>query len=187
MELNTADNNSRVIYSIAYKITKYHYSFKFTFLVKDTTQANEEYDIFGPFWVRFGKFTDPPPYLNPIQYKCCSRLRDNVYFEIKVMSLEFVTPPPPPKHYLPTHRLRFKTPLKHLKSQVISQEICLNVYTNASFEWLTKTLVGHCMHTVVVATWTEKKVIAASNMSTTTWKSWKLYRLTFLCRQNRQR
>ena len=32
-----------------------------------------------------------------------------------------------------------------------------------------------------------KNVIAASNMSTTTWISWKLYRLTFLCRQNRQR
>ena len=46
---NTADNNSRVIYSIAYKITKYHYSFKFTFLVKETTQANKEYEIFGPF------------------------------------------------------------------------------------------------------------------------------------------
>ena len=61
MELNTADNNSRVIYSIAYKITKYHYSFIFTFLVKETTQANKEYDIFGPFWVQFGKFTDPPP------------------------------------------------------------------------------------------------------------------------------
>ena len=60
MELNTADNNSRVIYSIAYKITKYHYSFIFTFLVKETTQANKEYDIFGPFLVRFGKFTDPP-------------------------------------------------------------------------------------------------------------------------------
>ena len=89
MELNTADNNSRVIYSIAYKITKYHYSFIFTFLVKENTQANKEYDISGPFWVRFGKFTDsppPPPYLNPCQYKCCSRLRDNVYFEIKVMS-----------------------------------------------------------------------------------------------------
>ena len=55
--------------------------------LKETTQANKEYDIFGPFWVRFGKFTDPPPppYLNPCQYKCCSRLRDNVYFEIKVM------------------------------------------------------------------------------------------------------
>ena len=88
MELNTADNNSRVIYSIAYKITKYHYSFIFTFLVKETTQANKEYDIFGPFWVRFGKFTDPPPpsYLNPRQYKGCSRLRDNVYLEIIVMS-----------------------------------------------------------------------------------------------------
>ena len=86
MELNTAGNSSRVIYSIAYKITKYHYSFLFTFLVKETTQANKEYDIFGPFWVRFGKFTDPPPYLNPCQYKCCGRLRDNVYFEIKVMS-----------------------------------------------------------------------------------------------------
>ena len=49
MELNIADNNSRVIYSIAYKITKYHYSFIFTFLVKETTQANKEYDIFGPF------------------------------------------------------------------------------------------------------------------------------------------
>ena len=86
MELNTADNNSRVIYSIAYKITKYHYSFIFTFLVKETTQANKEYDIFGPFWVRFGKFTDPPPYLNLCQYKCCNRLRDNVCFEIKIMS-----------------------------------------------------------------------------------------------------
>ena len=89
MELNTADNNSRVIHSIAYKITKYHYSFIFTFQVKETTKANKEYDIFGPFLVRFGKFTDPPPptpYLNPCQYKCCSRLRDNVYFEIKVMS-----------------------------------------------------------------------------------------------------
>ena len=61
MELNTADNNRRVVYSIAYKITKYHYSFIFTFLAKETTQANKEYDIFGPFWVRFGKFTDPPP------------------------------------------------------------------------------------------------------------------------------
>ena len=30
----------------------------------------------------------PPPYLNPCQYKCCSRLRDNVYFEIKVMSFQ---------------------------------------------------------------------------------------------------
>ena len=49
MELNTADNNSRVIYSIAYKLTKYHYSFIFTFLVKETTQANKEYEIFGPF------------------------------------------------------------------------------------------------------------------------------------------
>ena len=69
---------------------KYHYSFIFTFLVKETTQANNEYDIFRPFWVRFGKFTDPPPppYLNPCQYKCCSRLRDNVYFEIKVMSFQ---------------------------------------------------------------------------------------------------
>ena len=38
-----------VIYSIAYKITKYHYSFIFTFLVKETTQANKEYYIFGPF------------------------------------------------------------------------------------------------------------------------------------------
>ena len=64
--------------------------------------------------------------------------------------------PPYPKQYFLTHRLRFKTPLKHLKSQVIGQEICLNAYTNASFEWLTKTLVGHCTHTVVVATWTEK-------------------------------
>ena len=89
MELNTAGNNSRVIYSTAYKITtsKYHYSFIFTFLVKATThQANKKYDIFGPFWVRFGKFTDPPPYVNPCQYKCWSRFRDNVYFEIKVMS-----------------------------------------------------------------------------------------------------
>ena len=86
MELNTTDNNSWVIYSIAYKITKYHYSFIFIFLVKETTQANTEYDIFGPFWVRFSKFKDPPPYRNPCQYKCCSRLRDNVYFEIKVMS-----------------------------------------------------------------------------------------------------
>ena len=90
MELNTADNNSRVIYSIAYKITKYHYSFIFTFLVKETTQANKEYDIFGPFWVRFGKFTDPPPTISKslsIQM-LYSRLRDNVYFEIKVMSFQ---------------------------------------------------------------------------------------------------
>ena len=28
---------------------KYHYSFIFTFLVKETTQANKEYEIFGPF------------------------------------------------------------------------------------------------------------------------------------------
>ena len=45
--------------------------------------------------------------------------------------------PPHPKQYFPTHNLSFKTPLKHLKSQVIGQEICLNVYTNASFEWCT--------------------------------------------------
>ena len=50
--------------------------------------------------------------------------------------LEFVKPPPPPppppppQQYFPTHRLRFETPLKHLKSQVIGQEICINVYTN---------------------------------------------------------
>ena len=44
--------------------------------------------------------------------------------------LEFVNPPPPPQQYFPTHRLRFETPLKHLKSQVIGQEICINVYTN---------------------------------------------------------
>ena len=37
---------------------------------------------------------------------------------------------PPPQQYFPTHRLRFETPLKHLKSQVIGQEICINVYTN---------------------------------------------------------
>ena len=43
--------------------------------------------------------------------------------------LEFVNPPPP-QQYFPTHRLRFETPLKHLKSQVIGQEICINVYTN---------------------------------------------------------
>ena len=63
MELNTADNNSRVIYSIAYKITKYHYSFIFTFLVKETTQANEEYEIFGPFFESdsVSLQTPPPP------------------------------------------------------------------------------------------------------------------------------
>ena len=38
--------------------------------------------------------------------------------------------PPTPQRVFPTHRLRFKTPLKHL----IGQEICLNVYTNASFK-----------------------------------------------------
>ena len=94
MELNTADNNSWVIYSIAYKITKYHYSFIFTFLVKETTQANKDCDIFGHFGSDSVSLQTPPPppphppppYLNPCQYKCCSRLRDNVYFEIKVMS-----------------------------------------------------------------------------------------------------
>ena len=44
-----------------------------------------------------------------------------------IITWNSLTPPPPPhpKQYFPTHRLRFKTPLKHLKSQVIGQEICL--------------------------------------------------------------
>ena len=54
-----------------------------------------------------------------------------------IITWNSLTPPPHPKQYFPTHRLRFKAPLKHLKSQVIGQEICLNVYTNASFEWCT--------------------------------------------------
>ena len=163
MELNTANNNSRVIYSIAYKITKYHYSFIFTFLVKETTQANKEYDIFGPFWVRFGKFTDPPPYLNPCQYKCCSRLRDNVYFEIKVLSLEFVKRPPP-QQYFPTHRLRFKNPSQTLeKSSNLLK--CLN---KCIFRVINKDSSGplhaHCCRCNL----NRKKVIPASNMNTTT-------------------
>ena len=36
----------------------------------------------------------------------------------------------------------------------------LDPHLHASFEWLTKTLVGHCMHTVVDATWTEKKLLS---------------------------
>ena len=54
-----------------------------------------------------------------------------------IITWNSLTPHPHPKQYFPTHRLRFKTPHKHLKSQVIGQEICLNVYTNASFEWCT--------------------------------------------------
>ena len=46
-----------------------------------------------------------------------------------IITWNSLNPPPHPKQYFPTHRLRFKTPLKHLKSQVIGQEICLNVYT----------------------------------------------------------
>ena len=51
-----------------------------------------------------------------------------------IITWNSLTPPPPKKkkqqqQYFPTHRLRFKTPLKHLKSQVIGQETCLNVYT----------------------------------------------------------
>ena len=47
-----------------------------------------------------------------------------------IITWNSLTPPPPPQQYFPTHRLRFETPLKHLKSQVIGQEICINVYTN---------------------------------------------------------
>ena len=36
----------------------------------------------------------------------------------------------------------------------------LDPHLHASFEWLTKTLVGHCMHTVVDATWTGNSVRA---------------------------
>ena len=79
MELNTADNNSRVIYSIAYKITKYYYSFIFTFLVKETAQANQEYDIFGSFWVRFGKFTDP--------HHILIRVNTNAVVDLEIMCI----------------------------------------------------------------------------------------------------
>ena len=61
MELNTADNNSRVIYSIAYKITKYHYSFIFTFLVKETTQANKNMTFSGHFESDSVSLQTPPP------------------------------------------------------------------------------------------------------------------------------
>ena len=70
----------------------------FTFLVKETTQANKECDIFGPFWVRFDKFTDPPP----CQYKCCSRhLTERAHFIWLVMiKMPFFTSEQPKRYKL---------------------------------------------------------------------------------------
>ena len=45
MQLYTADNNSRIIFFNAYKITKDEYLFISTFLVKETTQVSKKYDI----------------------------------------------------------------------------------------------------------------------------------------------
>ena len=87
------------------------------------------------------------------------------------MELVNPRPPPPPPQHFPTHRPRFKTPLKYLKSQVIGQEICLNVNTNASFEWCT-----------LLSLQFEKKKMLSSLLK---WVPQLERVLTFLCRQNR--
>ena len=47
--------------------------------------------------------------------------------------LEFVNPPPP-QTIFPHPQAQIQDPSQTLEGQVIGQEICLNVYTNASFE-----------------------------------------------------
>ena len=52
MQVNTADNNSQVIYFNVYKITKNEYLFISTFLVKETTQVSKNMIlIFEHDWV----------------------------------------------------------------------------------------------------------------------------------------